>query len=98
MNGPTQPQTARVGLVGELDIAAVPEILADVEQALARECCESLLLDCSRVSFIDCAALGRIIELHNRAAAHGRRIVVHKPSRPMRRLITLTDTGQLLDP
>jgi anti-sigma B factor antagonist len=61
---------ARLTVVGELDIATVPE-LERAARALLGSSLQELLIDISGVSFIDSSGLRLLIELSNDAGAGG---------------------------
>jgi len=87
-----------VRLTGEFDVATAARMLAGVAETFGREQCRTVEVDCSQVSFIDCAALGQLLRLRSAAETDGRRLVVCDPSPPVRRLVALTGTDHLICP
>jgi anti-anti-sigma factor len=78
-------------LVGELDMAEVPELRArlagldgDVE------------LDCSGLSFIDSCGLQLFVEVHRACEARGGKLSIVAPSLSVTRLLELTSLDELL--
>ena len=79
---------ATVTVQGELDLAAKPA----ATQALSRaeRLAEVVLLDLSRVSFLDSAGLHVIVDANVRQREASRRLVLIMGSRQVRRMLTLT--------
>jgi anti-anti-sigma factor len=79
---------------GELDVARLDEFRAELFDA-AGGGAAAVVVDLSRVSFIDSSALGAVVELHNRLRRSGRRLAVVAPrgSAPA----VLLDLGGLRD-
>jgi anti-sigma B factor antagonist len=79
-----------VKLVGELDLAGVPEV---------RECVAGLdgdiEVDCSGLTFIDCSGLGMFVGIHNACDARGVKLVLVDPPSCMTRLLALTELDAL---
>jgi anti-anti-sigma factor len=65
-----QSNVAQLRLSGECDVAAVSAIVSTCSHALA-DGADVIAVDLSDVTFIDCAALGAVIECHHRAVAAG---------------------------
>jgi anti-sigma B factor antagonist len=87
---------ATVSLRGELDLAGVDRAREAIEQA------EStpgglLVLDLSELDFIDSTGLEVLLRAARRAHDTGRRLIVQRPSRYVRRLLELTAIDQSLD-
>ena len=79
-----------VEVCGELDIATSPE-LREVVQSLLAGGQVRIILDLSRVSFLDSTALGVLVGAHNKTAAgHGALALVSPGKRALR---TLEITG-----
>jgi anti-anti-sigma factor len=57
-------------LVGEIDLSAVPQLRDAIATALGNQP-GYVLLDLARVTFIDCAGIGTLIEGRNTAEAKG---------------------------
>ena len=63
---------------GELDTAGVGDLRAALSDA-AREGVGAVVVDLSRVTFIDSSGLGALVELHSRLRRSGRRLAVVAP-------------------
>lgn len=76
---------SRLALVGELDVAAV----AEVEAQLAG-CDGDMVLDCSALTFVDAAGLGFFVRTRNACEARGVNFALVGPARCLVRLLTIT--------
>jgi anti-anti-sigma factor len=79
-------------LVGELDLAGVP----DVQARLAR-LNGDIAVDASEVTFFDASALGMFVGVHRRCEARGDKLVLVNPSACMTRLFELTGLDALFN-
>jgi anti-anti-sigma factor len=85
-----------VCLRGELDLSGVDRAREAVEQAEATDA-TLLVLDLSQLDFIDSTGLEVLLRAARRAHDNGRRLIVARPSRYIRRLLELTAIDQSLD-
>lgn len=86
---------AVVVLSGELDMATVGQFeqtLLEVERSA-----ESILLDLSALSFIDCSGLHSFISAHYRIHAGGARLAFTRGQRHIERLFTLTRVSSIFE-
>jgi anti-anti-sigma factor len=81
---------ARVQLDGELDLASLGLLEAEVLAAL-RAGASRVLLDLHGVRFVDAAGLGGIVRAVNHAEAAGSRLSIVEPSPAVRRVLRLTN-------
>src|SRR5947209_12476767 len=81
-------------LAGELDCASAATAHLALERA-GHDAIE-IVLDLSRVIFLDAAGLRFLISAQRRARAAHRRLIVRRPSRSVRRMIDLTGASPLL--
>jgi anti-anti-sigma factor len=79
-------------LIGELDLAGVPALRA----CLAERHEGNVVVDCSGLTFIDCAGLGALVGAHQDRARAGAQLTVLAPSHCLRRLLELTGADELL--
>ena len=87
---------ATVALRGELDLSGVDRARQAIEQAEAGQ--EPLLvLDLSELDFIDSTGLEVLLRAARRAHENGRRLIVARPSRYVRRLLEMTAIDRSLD-
>jgi anti-anti-sigma factor len=87
---------ATVALRGELDLSGVDRAREAVEQAEATDAA-LLVLDLSELEFIDSTGLEVLLRAARRAHDSGRRLIVARPSRYVRRLLEMTAIDQSLD-
>jgi anti-sigma B factor antagonist len=73
--------TARLTVAGELDIATVGQLEAEVEAVLASGV-RDLILDLSGLTFIDSSALRLFIVLKDRSAGEDWRLSLTRPAGP----------------
>jgi anti-sigma B factor antagonist len=73
-------ETARLVLSGELDLATVPRVEQAVDATLAQGA-RTLVIDLSRLGFIDSSGLRLFIVLHQRAGAEGWRLSLIRPQK-----------------
>lgn len=79
-----------VSLGGEVDIATRRSLLAEVAGRLAPAA--RVVLDCSRVTFLDSSGLQGLLEVKRAAAAAGAVFALAAPSRPVARILELSGT------
>jgi anti-anti-sigma factor len=93
---PLGPDAVRVVAEGDLSGACAYTLDAEllrVEETRPR----CLVLDLSKVTFIDSAGLARVLGAHRRAQRERRRFVVVEGTSAVRRLIALTALDQRLE-
>jgi anti-sigma B factor antagonist len=81
--------TARLTVVGELDIATVPRLDQEAN-ALLRRSAQRLLIDLSGVTFIDSSGLNFFIALNNRATKEDWTLGLTRPPEQARSVFTVT--------
>lgn len=79
---------ATVVITGELDLTSRP-VLAESLFAALRTRPRRLVLDLSGTAFMDCGS-ARLIASAGRFLPDGARLVIRRPSRPVRRVLGLT--------
>ena len=87
---------ATVSLRGELDLSGVDRAREAIEQAES-DTPGLLVLDLSELDFLDSTGLEVILRAARRAHDGGRRLIVRKPSRYVKRLLEMTAIDQSLD-
>ncbi len=75
-----------VALVGEARLETIEAFDAVAREIEARSDTHAVLLDLSRLEFMDSASTGSILRLHLRMAARGGKLVMHSLPRFMQRL------------
>ncbi len=83
----------RIAVSGELDLATAPQLEAALQQQ--SEVAARIVLDLTRVSFIDSTGLRVLLQAHDAAQAHGRGLAI-LPSEIVTRVIRLTGLDQRL--
>lgn len=86
-----------VAVGGELDVATVAALRDVVGNEITDDACTCLVLDLSRVSFVDSTGLGALIELRNRADDSGVRFVVRSLTPPVLRIVQMSGLAGLFD-
>ncbi len=75
-------------LVGEIDRASTDDLSARLDPLPGLD--GDILIDLSGVGFIDSSGLRVLIDAHQRAQRCGRRVVMIRPSAPVRRLFDIS--------
>jgi anti-anti-sigma factor len=83
---PCAAAAARVRVAGELDLATVPQLRAELAALLEAGRCE-LDLDLDGVTFCDVAGLTVLLRAHDLAVKAGGRLVVHGSCPPLRLML-----------
>jgi anti-sigma B factor antagonist len=92
----TDGDRTTVALRGELDLSGVDRAREAIDQA--QDSGASLLvLDLSELDFVDSTGLEVMLRAARRAQDEGRRLIVQRPSRYVRRLLELTAIDRSLD-
>jgi len=84
-----------VRLAGDLDFATVAEVMPVLEEACARNPAQ-LVLDLSRVEFLDSSGISLLVTVHKRLTAGGCDLVVTNPSAAVSRVLEVTSTDRVL--
>jgi anti-sigma B factor antagonist len=77
-----------LALEGEIDAHTAPDLAARYVELPAGD--GDLVIDMTKVDFMDSSGLRVIIELHQRAEQASRRLVLRTPSQPVARLIEVS--------
>lgn len=86
--GKPDRNTLRVRLEGELDAYAAGDLAAALREVEAG--CTRLVIDLSRLTFLDCAGLHQIVEAERRVRARGGRLTLVAGPAPVQRVFNLT--------
>jgi anti-anti-sigma factor len=78
-----------VAVEGELDLATAPQ-LRDRLVALSEEGQPQIILDLTRLGFIDSTGLSVLVMAHNRARVDGGSILIRNPSPSVLRILEIT--------
>lgn len=82
-------------LDGELDLDCADTVRDTLAAAATGTGCRSLVVDVSRLSFIDSYALGALVSARNTAAAAGVTLSLAEPSPPVRKAIEVTGLAEV---
>lgn len=87
-------EDGRVVVTGEIDAHTAPALAAALEPHLAAG---DVDLDLRAVDFMDSSGLRVLIDAHQRCVATGSRLVLHEPSRSVRRIIEVSGLAEHLN-
>jgi anti-sigma B factor antagonist len=85
-----------LGLHGELDIAAAPQLGAEIARAQSESGSEAIVLDLADLQFIDSSGLRAILTAHERAREAGRELAVTPGGPQVARLLEIAGVGGIL--
>jgi anti-sigma B factor antagonist len=88
-------EAARLTVTGELDIATVPRLEEAVATVLA-EGARSVVVDLSRLAFVDSSGLRMFITLNDRGAAEGWSLGLIRPPDPAYSVFQITGAEENL--
>jgi anti-anti-sigma factor len=91
----TQGDTARLTVSGELDIATVPRLEEAVATVLAQGA-RSVIVDLSRLAFVDSSGLRMFITLNDRASAERWSLGLIRPPDPSYSVFRITGAEENL--
>jgi anti-sigma B factor antagonist len=80
---------------GELDIATAPRLISVMNRAV-QEALRSLVVDLSKVDFMDSTGLALLINAHRRLTRRRKGFAVVCPPGPLRRVFEVTDMVETL--
>lgn len=84
------PDTARVAVIGEVDLTTAPVLRDRLLTVLHDEAAAVLDVDLAGVSFLDCTGISALVAVRNAAARTGRQMRVTHPRPIVRRVLDLT--------
>lgn len=84
-----------VVLSGELDLASAPHLEQVLDQ-LCRDGVLEIVLDLSRLDYLSAAGLGVFLGADDSLRAAGGRLILHRPGRLARRILTITGLDTVL--
>ena len=84
------PDTVRVAVVGEVDIATAPTLRETLLNVLDRRAPAVVDINLAGVTFLDCAGVGALVAVTNAAALTGARIRVTHARAVVRQVLSLT--------
>ena len=81
---------------GEVDMATCGELRDAIEPLLGPR--QTIVLDLSKVTFMDSSCLSVLVQARGHLTADGGSLMLRNPSNAARRLLTLANVEDLLDP
>jgi anti-anti-sigma factor len=87
---------AILAVTGQLRVDAAERLAATIAAALTGNRVTRLVVDFARVSFLDVTAVSSLLQARAAALQAGASFRIIRPQRPVRRVLHLTDTCQLL--
>ncbi|MFD5142433.1 STAS domain-containing protein [Streptomyces sp. NPDC058401] len=91
-----QGQQVIVSVGGEMDIDRTPLLQEALHTLITQpDCPPEVVLDLTDLTFCDSSGLNTILQARLTAEEHGRRVILHAPSRQVTRLLELTGTERL---
>lgn len=81
--------TPTIAVTGELDLATCPRLAGSLDTVVDAGTGD-VLVDLSRVTFLDSTALTVLVTYRQRLASAGRHLVVHQPSPVVVRVLTIS--------
>jgi anti-sigma B factor antagonist len=84
---------ARLVVAGELDLATAPRVAEAVDGALGRGA-RRVVIDLTRLTFLDSSGLRMFIVLSDRAAAEDWTLGLLRPAEPSRSVFRITGAGE----
>ena len=88
--------TTTISLAGDLDPATAPQLDAAIQDAMATDGLERLVLDLSQLTFIDSSGLRVFVTARQALTALDLELVLRSPSATVRRLLDITGLGEIL--
>jgi lactoylglutathione lyase len=89
------PDSVRITVAGELDVATVAELDRELDRINAAET-PRLVIDLGGVTFMDSTGLHAVVQRHRHAEANGYELVLGRGSDQVERLFELTGVDQIL--
>lgn len=85
-----------VGLVGELDLSTVAKVQEELRR-IEKSAPPTVVLDLSKLTFLDSTGLRCIVTADERARDEGRRMVIVRGPDPVQRVFTITRLEEHLE-
>jgi anti-anti-sigma factor len=85
-----------VALAGDLDMAVAFRLEPELDRLLVEPDVRALVLDLADVGFVDSAGLGALLSIRERANQLGIEMEIARASAPVRRLLGLTGSDDVI--
>lgn len=89
--------TARVRMIGELDIGTAEQAESEIRQAESADSSTTVVLDLGGLTFMDSTGLRLLVSADARAREAGRRLAIVRGPDAVQRVIELTGLAAKLD-
>ncbi|MDH7479458.1 MAG: anti-sigma factor antagonist [Syntrophomonadaceae bacterium] len=96
METSTEQEVLLVRLKGELDLAAADRVRGELDQRMVLNNTRHLLLDLSRVTFIDSSGIGVILGRYRKLAGSGGRLGILRPQPQVKRILDIAGVSSLV--
>lgn len=84
-------------LSGELDLLTAPSFRSQVDGALQESASRNLVLELSKLSFVDSSGLGAILGRYKAVSQLGGRMLLVDPQPQVKRIFTLSGLFKIMD-
>lgn len=84
-----------LALAGELDVISAPDLEMHLT-GLAAEKCPRVLLDLSRLTFVDSSGVSVLVKAKHEAEANGRRVTLRSPTEQVRQVFAVVGLADWL--
>lgn len=88
----------RIALRGEIDLASAPDALRRLDEAIDGHPGDTVVVDLTKVSFVDSSGLGVFVACDRRARVTGGRVVLDGCAPAVRRVLDVTGLARVLLP
>ncbi|TEB06704.1 Anti-sigma F factor antagonist [Pelotomaculum schinkii] len=81
---------------GELDLSVADFLRNNLEESLDREPARNIVLNLSKVSFVDSSVLGVFLGRYKRVSKNGGRVIIVSPQPQVRRILELSGLFRIM--
>lgn len=86
---------AAITVCGEVDLSTAP-LLTDLVERVVAEHPDRVVIDLANVTFFGAAGLNALLQAYEIVSATGAQLLLRAPSRPTKRILTITETDSIL--
>lgn len=95
INVTTSGDKAEIAVVGELDFHSAPQLRETIVELVSQGVVD-VIVDLSRLEFIDSSGLGILVAARNRTAERGGSLLLRSPSAQTSRVLEISGLNRLL--
>lgn len=88
-------ETLTVYIQGELDHHSAKEIRTRIDAEITRRNPENVVLDFSKVTFMDSSGIGLVMGRYKIMSERGGRVIVQNPTPPIKKVMQISGIGRL---